>query len=521
MSQANQIAVGEQSVGELFDRTATAHPELTALVDGPTGAAVTYRELAARVDVLARWLGAIRIGPGDRVATWAPNVPPVAAFTLAALRLGIAVTGVNPASTDSEVARQFEDAGVAAVLTTAQLADRAAALGVRHVLALGDTRAGTSLQDVLAPPTLARPAHDPAIPPVAVDADRLALLPYSSGTTGLPKGVMLTHRNLVAVLEQLRQRLDVGERDVTLAVAPFFHILGATAAMLLPLTTGATVVTMSQFDPLDLLRLLDQHRVTYLAVPPPVAGFLATHPAVDAHDLSALQLLASGGAPLSPDLQNRLQERLPDCAIGQGWGLTETGGAVAIPDRRAGAAPGTVGRPLPGTEVRAVDPSGGSPRPAGHDGELEVRGPQVMEGYLSRPTETAAILRPGGWLRTGDLGHLDPAGNVVIVDRLKDLIKVKGFQVAPTEIETELMAHPAVADAAVVGGPDERTGEVPVAFVVLRAALDGGQRHNLADWLRGRLAPYKQPAAIHVVDHLPRTPSGKLLRRDLGESLNR
>ena len=504
----------DETVGDVFDRAVAAHGERTALVDGPTGASVTYAELATRVDALTAWLATCGLGvdPGGRVGTWAPNVPAVAAFTLAALRRGIAVTGVNPLATDAEVSRQFADAEVTAALTTAELAGRARALGVPHVLALGEARGATSLMDVLA----AAPPPPPT--PAQTDGDVLALLPYSSGTTGVPKGVVLTHRNLVTVVEQLRERLGVTADDVTLAVAPFFHILGATAAMLVPLTGGATVVTMPRFDPLAFLRQLERHRVTYLAVPPPVAALLATHPAVDDRDLSALELVVCGGAPLPPEIQGRLQERLPRCAIGQGWGLTETSGAASIPDRKTGAPPGTVGRPLPGAEVRVVDPDTGEACPDGDDGQLEVRGPLVMQGYLGRPAETAAILRPDGWLRTGDLGHLDPAGNVVIVDRLKDLIKVDGFQVAPTEVERELLTHPAVADAAVVGRPDDRHGEVPVAYVVLRTPTDPTELTDPTDllvWLDDRLAPYKHPTTIHVVDDLPRTPAGKLLRRTL------
>ena len=439
------------------------------------------------------------------MALWAPNIPPAIAFTLAALRIGAAVTGANPMATDVEVRRQFSDAGVAAVLTVPELASRAAALGVPAVLVAGDAASGTPLQAVLA--ELARPlANEPA-----PSAD-VALLPYSSGTTGLPKGVVLSRRNVTAVLDQLRSRLEVTEHDVTLAVAPFFHILGMTAGLLLPLTSGATVVTMARFEPVEFLRLLAEHRVTFLAVPPPLATVLATHPAVAEHDLSALQLLASGGAPLPSQIHQRLAERLPGCAIGQGWGLTETTGAVSIPDRRRGAPIGTVGQPLDATEVRVVDTDSGHPIDPSSDGELEVRGPQVMQGYLGQRTATDAILRRDGWLRTGDLGHLDADGNVVIVDRIKELIKVKGFQVAPTEIEHALRSHPAVADAAVVGRPDDRDGERPIAFVITCADVSPDE---LSAFLATRVAAYKIPAEITTVESLPRTPSGKLLRRSL------
>jgi acyl-CoA synthetase (AMP-forming)/AMP-acid ligase II len=205
-----------------------------------------------------------------------------------------------------------------------------------------------------------------------------------------------------------------------------------------------------------------------------------------------------------------LAERLPGCAIGQGWGLTETSGTLSVPRRGTGSRPGTVGRLLPGTELRVVDPATGVD--TGQDGELWVRGPQVMAGYLGRPTATAEMIDGDGWLRTGDLGHVDPDGSVVIVDRLKELIKVSAFQVAPAELEGLLVEHPAIADAAVVRRPDARTGEAPVALVVPGPGADVDP-DAIREWVAARVAPYKRLREVHVVDSLPRTPSGKLLRR--------
>ena len=243
-------------------------------------------------------------------------------------------------------------------------------------------------------------------------------------------------------------------------------------------------------------------------MPPPVASFLAHHPSVAEHDLGSLELLASGGAPLPPATHEELARRLPGCAVGQGWGLTETSGAISVPRRRGGTRPGTVGTLLPNTEFRVVHPERGDVLAAGETGELQARGPQTMLGYLNRPEATAEMITPDGWVRTGDLGHVDPDGNIVVVDRLKELIKVNAFQVAPAEVEAVIVGHPAVADAAVVGAPDPRTGETPVAFVVAKRVVDPD---DLNAWIDERLAPYKRPSTIHFVDHLPRTPSGKLL----------
>jgi len=242
---------------------------------------------------------------------------------------------------------------------------------------------------------------------------------------------------------------------------------------------------MPRFDFEGALALIERHRVTVIAVPPPVMMALARDPAVARYDLSSLELIVSGGAPLGAALQEEVAARFPAARVGQGYGLTESAATICGPERATGTVPGSVGRPMDGTEVRIVD------------GELWARGPQI-------PGEE--------WLRTGDVARRDDDGNVFIVDRLKDLIKVNAFQVAPAELEALLTTHPAIADAAVIGRADERTGEAPVAFVVARGPLDAD---DVRAWLAERVAPYKRLAAVHVVDDLPRTPSGKLLRRAL------
>jgi acyl-CoA synthetase (AMP-forming)/AMP-acid ligase II len=258
---------------------------------------------------------------------------------------------------------------------------------------------------------------------------------------------------------------------------------------------------------------MERYRVTAIAVPPPVAAFLASHPAVSERDLSSLRLVAVGGAAFPESIHRQLATRLPGCVVGQGWGLTETTASVCVPDRRSPSPPGTVGRLLPNTELTVVDPDTGQPIGPGERGELWVRGPQVMAGYWNRPQETGEIIDDLGWLHTGDLGYVDDDGNVVLVDRLKELIKVDGFQVAPAELEALLATHPAVTDAAVVGRPDERHGQVPVGYVVTATEIDPDE---VRSWLAERVAPYKRLVEVVLVDGLPRTPSGKLLRRLLG-----
>jgi acyl-CoA synthetase (AMP-forming)/AMP-acid ligase II len=478
-----------------------------ALVDGSTGQTVTYDLLASRIERVAAGLAARGFGPGDVLALWAPNLPQWAGVALGAMAAGGTVTGANPAYTERELVGQLTDSGASMLVTVPALVpaarSAAAAASVGEVVVIGEAEGATPIAALL--------AGDLPAPDVALDpGTAVALLPYSSGTTGLAKGVMLTHANLVTMVRQMNRGLRLTRQDTVLAVAPFFHIMGFMATLAAPLASGATVVTMPRFDLEGFLTLIQRHRVTVLVVPPPVMAALARHPLVDGYDLSSLELIVSGGAPLGADLHRAVTARIPSVAVRQGWGLTETSIGVTLPDRRAGTVPGSIGRVMPNTELRVVDPRTGRDLGAGEPGELWARGPQVMAGYLGRPDATAEILDADGWLHTGDLGHVDEDGNVFIVDRLKELIKVSAYQVAPAELEALLAGHPAVADAAVIPRPDATHGEVPVAVVAPRGEVDADE---LIAWVAERVAPHKRVRAVRLVDAIPRTPSGKLLRR--------
>lgn len=475
-------------------------PDRMALIAGGDGRAISYAQLAHRIDSVATALAQRGIGRGDVIAIWAPNVPPWAGVSLAALRLGAAVTGIHPAATGDEARKQLATARAVALVTLPSMVDAALAAAeetaVRHVIPM--------TADLIAEP------GEPA-PELHPEPSDLALVPFSSGTTGLPKGVLLAHSNLTAATRQLAQALDLGERDTVLAAAPFAHVMGYVVTLAGSLASGATVVTMARFDFVQLLELVERHGITVLVLPPPVMTLLARHPAVDAHDLRSLELIVSGGAPLGAALHEDVAARFPGAAVGQGYGLTETAVGITGPVRRTGSVPGSVGRPLPGTELRLVNPETGGDAAAG-PGELWARGPQVMSGYLDAPEATAETITADGWLRTGDLARVDAGGNVFVVDRLKELIKVNALQVAPAELEALLLTHPRVADAAVVPRPDPRSGEVPVAVVVPDDGLDPDA---LMEWVAARVAPHKRIRAVRFAEAIPRTPAGKILRRGL------
>jgi len=352
-------------------------------------------------------------------------------------------------------------------------------------------------------------AHRGRAPGDRIDPAALALLPYSSGTTGLAKGVMLTHRACLTNVAQMLTAAPATGTDRVLAVAPFFHAVGFVVLAGRALFGGATLVTLPRFDVAGFLAAMQDHRITQTVVVPPIVHALARHPAVGQYDLSSLQWLGCGAAPLGAELQLACAQRI-GCPVGQGYGMTEATAAIALWRVGTPAVPGSSGQLLPGVCARIVDPDNGSDLDQGGTGELWVRTPSMMTGYLGNPDATAATIDQGGWLHTGDLARFDSAGNLFLVDRLKELIKVKGFQVAPAELEAVLRSHPAVADAAVVPVPDERAGQLPKAYVV--PARQVGEP-ELIDYVAARVAPHKRIHQIAFVEAIPTSPSGKTLRR--------
>ncbi|NEC88978.1 4-coumarate--CoA ligase family protein [Streptomyces sp. SID12501] len=489
-----------------------------ALVDGVDGTTLTYDQLDRFHRRIAAGLAEAGVRKGDVLALHSPNTIAFPTAFYAATRAGATVTTVHPLATAEEFAKQLRDSGANWIVTVSPLLEAAReaaerAGGVREIFVCDSAPGHRSLIDMLA-----STAPDPEI---GIDpGEDVAALPYSSGTTGIPKGVMLTHRSIATNLGQLAQCVSVAPGDRILAVLPFFHIYGLTALMNMPLKQGAAVVVLPRFDLDTFLAAIEKHRITGLFVAPPIVLALAKHPAVANHDLSSLEYIISSAAPLDAALAAACSERLGLPPLGQAYGMTELSpGTHVVPlDAMRTAPPGTVGKLLPNTEMRILsldDPD----RDADADeaGEVAIRGPQVMKGYLGNPEATSAMIDADGWLHTGDVGRVDDDGWLFVVDRVKELIKYKGFQVAPAELEALLLTHPGIADAAVIGVYNEDHNEVPHAYVVRQPSATDLSEGEVMMHVAERVAPYKRVRQVTFIDAVPRAASGKILRRRLRE----
>ncbi len=490
-----------ERVGQIADKV--------AFIDSATGRTMTYGDFDDAVRRLAGGWLEHGLAKGEVVAVMAPNCPEYGVVFHAVALAGGVITTINPTYTPGEVHHQLVDAGATRLVTVAMFLDTAAAAiadtGTTDVYVIGDTDGYASIASL---------AGAPLAEQVPVDLDDVVVLPYSSGTTGLSKGVMLTHRNLVSNIEQTLGTVTINEDDAFVAVLPFFHIYGMQVLMNVGLRCGATIVTMPRFDLEQFLSLHQEHHLTRAFVAPPMVVALAKHPVVDNYDLSSLRQINSGAAPLSAELAIECGERI-GCEVVQGYGMTELS-PVSHATPSGMFKPGSVGVTIPNTEVSVVDPATQASLGVDQDGEVWVRGPQVMKGYLNNETATKNTIDDDGWLHTGDIGHIDGDGHLFIVDRLKELIKYKGFQVAPAELEALLLTHPQIADAAVIGLPDDDAGEIPAAYVVLKE----GQEVTAADiqaFVAENVASYKQVRTLTFVDAIPKSASGKILRRILRE----
>jgi long-chain acyl-CoA synthetase len=494
---------------ELFANSVARVPERPAVVFRDRR--LTYRELDRLAGAVSGLLQEMGVGARDRVVLMSPNVPEFGAGYLGILMAGATVVPLNPLLKEEEVRYVLEDSSAVAMV----------GLGASLPL-LRAARAGLARRCPILclDGPVEREAGDLFLPEAVQDrvrflvvsgtAEDVAVCLYTSGTTGRPKGALLSHRNLMANVESFRAVLHVTEDDVFLAALPLFHAYGATVLFLEPLSMGATIVVEPRFVPEAVLRAMVQHRVTLFAGVPSMYAVLVGSPRL-AGDFSSLRLCISGGAPLPVAVAEAFEAKY-GIPIYEGYGPTECAPVLTVNPPFGKRKLGSVGPPIPQVDLRIVDDQGNR-LPPGEVGEIVARGPNVMQGYLNRPAETAEVLRDG-WYHTGDLGRVDEDGYYYIVDRKTDLILVGGLNVYPREVELVLAGHPAVAEAAVVGVPDPIRGEAPKAFVILR---DGQQvaAQDLLQWCRQRLANYKVPRTIAVVADLPRTVTGKILKAEI------
>lgn len=478
-----------------------------ALIDGVSGHTITYAELPDQIRRVASSLAARGFKQGEVFGILSPNLPEYGIIFHAVAMLGGINTLVNPLYTEAEIGHQLKDAGARFLITVPQFIDKARDAirdtNIEELFVFGEADGATSFASLL--------EGNGEVPSVTINPrEDLVALPYSSGTTGLPKGVMLTHHNLVSNICQMDGLCYFAQDDTLICVLPLFHIYGLVVILNMGLHTGSTIVMLPRFELEQFLKTVAKYSVTLAHLVPPVVLALSKHPIVDDYDISSLKSIFCGAAPLGQNLTRACMERL-DCSIRQGYGMTETSPVThsTPPDVIKF---GSVGVAAPNTECKVVSLDNGEALGPNNEGEVCVRGPQVMKGYLNRPEATAATIDVEGWLHTGDIGYVDDDGHFYIVDRAKELIKYKGFQVPPAELEAVLLTHSSVADAAVIPCPDDEAGEVPKAFVVLKGEVTADE---IMEFVSERVAPYKKLRFVEFIDKIPKSPSGKILRRVL------
>jgi long-chain acyl-CoA synthetase len=543
------IEVPRLSLPEMLEgscRTYAGKPALSLILRyaGPVsvGGGLTYRQLGDQVNRCAAALAALGVDRGDRVALMLPNLPQFIIAFYGALKLGAVVVNTNPTYTAREVQQQLADSGAETVVLLssayARLREVQERTPIKRVLItdIGDyvspffgplvrrtlRRQGLQLEIPEGEgvhrfrPLLA--AHPEAPPQVVVQPQELALLQYTGGTTGVPKGAMLSHANLIVNALQMRSwmlTLEEG-RERFMAALPFFHVYGMTVTMALGIQLGAELILLPSPRPIDgVMKAIDGRKATIFPGVPTMYIAIINHPEQARYDLRSVKACISGAASLPLEVQERFGE-LTGGRLVEGYGLTEASPVTHCNpvdgERRAGS----IGLPLPGTEARIVDADSLAEQPAGEAGELWVRGPQVMRGYWKRPDESAVTLTPDGWLRTGDIARMDEDGYFYIIDRLKDIIIASGLKIVPREVEEVLYEHPKVQEAVVAGVPDPYRGETVKAYIVLKAG-ETATPEEIREFCAARIASFKVPRQIEFRSELPKTMVGKLLRRVLVE----
>ncbi|KAH7523430.1 hypothetical protein FEM48_Zijuj06G0010100 [Ziziphus jujuba var. spinosa] len=497
-----------------------AHTGKIAFIDASTGRHLTFPELWRAVHSVASYLSDMGIRKGHVIMLLSPNSIFFPVVCLAVMSLGAIITTTNPLNTTREIAKQIADSKPVLAFTTRQLVPKLAGSTLPIVLidddlhnnAQKDAKVVSSLDEMMRKEPRGSQVRD------RVNQDDTATLLYSSGTTGASKGVVSSHRNLIAMVQTVLSRfgLEEGEQRFICTV-PMFHIYGLAAFATGLLASGSTVVVLSKFEIHDMLSAIGKYGATYLPLVPPilVAMVNGADEIKAKYDLSSLRSVLSGGAPLSKEVIEGFLDKYPRVQILQGYGLTESTGVGASTDSLEESRKyGTAGLLSPSIEAKVVDPDSGEALAVNRTGELWLRGPTIMKGYFSNAEATSSTLDSEGWLKTGDLCYIDEDGFIFVVDRLKELIKYKGYQVPPAELEALLLSHPEISDAAVIPFPDREVGQYPYAYVVRKAGSNLSAT-AVMDFVAGLVAPYKRIRRVTFIASIPKNPSGKILRKDL------
>ncbi|TKY47989.1 4-coumarate--CoA ligase 1 [Spatholobus suberectus] len=491
------------------------------LINGATGAVYSYYEVEGTARKVASGLSKLGVQQGEVIMILLPNRPEFVFAFMGASYRGAMATAANPFFTPAEIAKQAKASSAKVLITQASYYEKVKELDVKLVFVDSPPEGHLHFSQ------LCDCDCDEDKGEMDIKPDDVVALPYSSGTTGLPKGVMLTHKGLVT---SIAQQVD-GENpnlyyhceDTILCVLPLFHIYSLNSVLLCGLRAKATILLMPKFEINAFLALIHKHKVTIVPLVPPIVLAIAKSPDLNNYDLSSIRVFKSGGAPLGKELEQTVRAKFPNAKLGQGYGMTEAGPvltmSLAFAKEPVDVKPGACGTVVRNAEMKIVDPETGDSLPRNQSGEICIRGDQIMKGYLNDREATERTIDKDGWLHTGDIGYIDDDDELFIVDRLKELIKYKGFQVAPAELEALLLTHPKISDAAVVPMKDEAAGEVPVAFVVTSNGYTDTTEDEIKQFISKQVVFYKRINRVFFIDAIPKSPSGKILRKDLRAKL--
>lgn len=485
-------------------------PDSLAIINSSTSQKLSYSDFIERIKSLTLYLQNVtQLRKNDTAFILCPNSIKVPILYFSLLSLGVVISPANPISTESEISHQISLSNPVIAFAISKTCHKLPKLKYGTILI--DSPEFDSI--ITMSPATTTTRQD--LEKVTVNQSDLAAIMFSSGTTGKVKGVMLTHRNLMAVIAGYYPfKQERKSPTVLLYTVPYFHVFGFFYSFK-SIALSETVVVMERFDLKKMLRAVEKFRVTHLAVAPPVVVAMTKSDLTDGYDLRSLETVGCGGAPLGKDVMKVFADRFPTVDLWQGYGLTESTGVLSRSNSPEESRHwGSVGRLTAGCEAKIVDADTGDALPPGKQGELWVRGSTIMKGYVGDPEATSTTLDPDGWLRTGDLCYIDEEGFLFVVDRLKELIKYKGYQVAPAELEQLLQSHPEIADAAVIPYPDEEAGQVPMAFVVKQPQSRINER-GVMDFVAKQVAPYKKVRRVEFVSAIPKSPAGKILRKEL------